>query len=398
MSMKNHDAHRPFHVRTLAVHGGQTPDEATGAIAPPIVTTSSYSYGDFDNGVDRFTGEKPGFLYSRFANPTVAVLEAKMAALEGGEAAVGFASGMAAISSTLLALLSAGDDIVTVGTLYGGTQGVIGSLLPRLGIQSNQVSRIEDLAAAMTPCTQVVYVETPANPVLGIVDLAETARIAHEFGAIVVADNTFATPCLTQPLALGVDIVVHSATKFISGHGDATGGIAVGTADAMRKVRQAGMMQLGSCLSPHDASMLIRGLKTMPLRVEASSASAQRIAEFLDGHDAISAVHYPGLPGHPGHDVAARQMSAFGGILSLEMKGGRSAARSFLDALTLVTQAVSVGDTDSLACHPATTTHSAVPTDIRKKSGVTDGLVRLSVGIEFADDLLDDIQQALTQI
>jgi methionine-gamma-lyase len=203
---------------------------------------------------------------------------------------------------------------------------------------------------------------------------------------------------LTQPLALGVDIVVHSATKFISGHGDATGGIAVGTADAMRKVRQAGMMQLGSCLSPHDASMLIRGLKTMPLRVEASSASAQRIAEFLDGHDAISAVHYPGLPGHPGHDVAARQMSAFGGILSLEMKGGRSAARSFLDALTLVTQAVSVGDTDSLACHPATTTHSAVPTDIRKKSGVTDGLVRLSVGIEFADDLLDDIQQALTQI
>ena len=386
---------RPIHIRTLAIHGGQKPDPATGAIAPPIVTTSSYSYGDFDTGVDRFTGEKPGYLYSRFANPTVAVFEAKMAALEGGEAAVGFASGMAAISSTLLAMLSAGDEIICVGTVYGGTEGVIRSLLPRFGVRCVQLARLDELAAAMTPQTRVVYVETPANPILGIVDLEAASRIAHAGGAVVVADNTFATPCLTRPLSLGTDIVVHSATKFISGHGDATGGIAVGTAEAMQKVRQAGMLQLGSCLSPHDASLLIRGLKTMPLRVEAASLSAQKIAEYLNGHAAIGSVFYPGLPDHRGHDIAARQMTLFGGILSFEMTGGRHAARTFLDRLKLVTQAVSVGDTDSLACHPATTTHSAVPPELRQKSGITDGLVRLSVGIEHADDLVSDIEQAL---
>jgi methionine-gamma-lyase len=382
--------------RTLAVHAGQLPDAATGAIAAPIVATSSFAYDDFDAGVRRFNGEQPGFLYSRFGNPTVQTFEAKMAALEGGDSAVAFASGMAAISSTLLSLTSAGDEIIYVGTLYGGTDGVLRGLLPRLGIRTIPVRDLQGVEAGISPSTRLIYVETPANPVMGIVDLAEVARIARGAGIFSVADNTFSTPCLTQPLTLGIDVVVHSATKYIGGHGDVTGGVVVGHAELIKSIRSTGMRDLGGCMSPHEAVMFIRGLKTLPLRMDAACDNAGQIAAFLHTHPAVERVYYPGLLSHPGHEIACRQMRRFGGILSFELRGGRAMARTFLDHLNLVTQAVSVGDVDSLACHPASTTHSAVAEDIRVLNGVTDSLVRLSAGIEDPQDLLADLEQALT--
>ncbi|WP_249672199.1 trans-sulfuration enzyme family protein [Pseudomonas abieticivorans] len=385
-------------MRTLAVHAGQTPDPTTGAVATPISTASAYSYGDFDNGERRFCGESPGYVYSRFANPTVAVFEAKMAALEGGESAVGFTSGMSAICSTVMALVSAGDEVIHVGTLYGGTEGVMRNLLPRFGVRSLHVATAAQLQAAITPNTRLIFTETPDNPMLGIVDLQAVAQVAKAAKILTVADNTFATPCLTRPLEWGIDVVVHSATKFIGGHGDATGGVAIGSKVLMEKVRTVGLKQFGGCLSPFEAMMLIRGLKTLPLRVEAASISAERIARLLAAHPAIDRVFYPGLESHAGHAVAKRQMSRFGGLMSFELKGGRAAARTFLDRLALVTQAVSLGDTDSLACHPASTTHSAVAADIRLQYGVTEGLVRLSVGIEDVQDLENDIRQALAAI
>lgn len=385
-------------MRTLAVHAGQRPDPAFGAVATPIVATTAFSYGDFDSGAARFSGQNPGYVYSRFANPTVTAFEEKMAALEGAERAVGFTSGMAAICSVVLAALSSGDQVIHVGTLYGGTEGVMRNLLPRLGIETLHVASVDQLAEAIGERTRLVFAETPDNPMLGVVDLAEVARLCKAAGVLSVADNTFATPCLCQPLAHGIDVVVHSATKYIGGHGDATGGVAIGSAAFMEQVRSVGLKQFGGCLSPHEASLLIRGLKTLPLRVEAATASAQVLAEMLEAHTAVSRVYYPGLAGHPGHAVAKRQMCGFGAIVSFELKGGREAARTFLDSLALVTQAVSLGDTDSLACHPASTTHSAVAAHIREEYGVTEGLVRLSVGIEDLEDLQADLAQALAKL
>lgn len=393
--MKKLGNHASLGMRTLAVHGGQRPDELSGAISTPITATSSFSYGDFDSGARRFSGEEPGYMYSRFANPTVTAFEQRMAVLEDAEAAVACASGMAAISATLFALLKSGDEIIHVGVLYGGTEGVIRNLLPRYGITPVFVADVQALKSAFTPRTKMVFVETPANPVMAIVDLAEIARLSREAGAISVVDNTFATPYLTRPLEKGIDIVLHSATKYISGHGDATGGVVVGNRQWIDPIRTLCLKQFGGCLSPFEAALLTRGLKTLPLRVEASSNSAQKIAEYLSGHPAVSTVFYPGLKTHPGYDVARQQMKLFGGIIAVDLKGGIPAARHFLDKLTLVTQAVSLGDTDSLACHPATTTHSAVSAKIRLESGITDGLVRISIGIEDTEDLIADFQQAL---
>lgn len=384
--------------RTRAIHAGQSAESYAGAIATPIFASASFAYGEFDAGVRRFSGEAPGYLYSRFGNPTVSVLEQRMAALEGGERGIAFASGMAAISTTLLALLSAGDKVIYLGALYGGTEGVMRALLPRLGIEVVHVGDAAALAGALCARTRVVYVETPTNPTLAIYDLAEISRVAQAAGALTIADNTFATPYLTRPLDFGIDIAVHSATKYISGHGDATGGIVVSRADLIERIRITGNQQLGGCMSPHEAFMFLRGLKTLALRMEASCNCAQALAEMLDAHPAVARVYYPGLADHPGHEIAQRQMTKFGAILSFDLQGGREAARNLLDNLRIVTQAVSVGEVDSLACHPATTTHSAVPEAIRQRNGVGDSLVRLSVGVEDEGDLLRDVSDALRAI
>lgn len=393
--MKKSDNSSALGMRTLAVHGGQRPDAQSGAISTPIVATSSFSYGDFDSGARRFSGEDPGYMYSRFGNPTVTAFEERMAVLEAAETAVACASGMAAVSATLFALLKSGDEVIHIGALYGGTEGVIRNLLPRYGIKPVFVADLDTLKEAFTDKTKMVFVETPANPVMGIVSLQEVARLSREAGAVSVVDNTFATPYLTRPLALGIDVVLHSATKYISGHGDATGGVVAGRRELIDPIRTLCLKQFGGCLSPFEAALMTRGLKTLPLRVEACSISAQKIAEYLESHPAIAEVFYPGLKTHAGYEVARQQMKLFGGIMAVELKGGKEAARHFLDNLTLVTQAVSLGDTDSLACHPATTTHSAVSEKIRLESGITDGLVRISIGIEDTEDLLADFKQAL---
>lgn len=381
--------------RTRAVHAGQAPEPVTGALTTPVFQTSSFAYGSFERGADIFRGASEGYLYSRFGNPTVAALEHKLADLEGAEAAVAVSSGMAAVSAIALALLSPGDEVLVLGPLYGGTEAMLSQFLPRFGVTARSVAGVEALGNAFGPATRMVWVETPTNPLLGIHDLAVIGRLARLHGAVSVADNTFATPYLSRPLEHGFDLALHSATKYIGGHGDAIGGAVMGSADLTRAVRDTALKFLGCCLGPGEASLFLRALKTLPARMEAHCDGAEHVAAALLDSGQVPSVNYPGLVTHPGHEVARRQMRRFGGIMSFELDGGRSAAATFLDALTLFTQAVSVGDVDSLACHPASTLHSSIGEEARSRHGITEGLVRLSIGIEDPADLVADLRAAL---
>ncbi len=384
------------HLRTRAVHAGQHPDPSTGAIATPIAQTTAFGYGTLERGAAIFAGEAPGYRYSRFANPTVAALEAKLADLEGAPSAVAFASGTAACSSVLLGLLRPGDELVFLGPLYGGTEGLLRNLGERWGIRVVDATAC-GLEAALTPATRMVWVESLTNPTLRVHDLAEVARLARARGITTVVDNTFCTPCLVRPLALGMDVVLHSMTKYLGGHGDATGGIVTGSEALVRAVRQTGLGHVGGNLAPQEAYLFLRGIKTLPLRMAAHCEGAMAVARFLQNHPAVKTVHYPGLESHPQHALAQRQMQGgFGGMVTLELAHAeRAAVAAMLNRLQLFTQAVSLGDVDSLACHPASTTHSFVSPEARAAAGVTEGMVRLSVGIEHPDDLIADLAQAL---
>jgi len=388
------------HIRTRAVHAGQAPDPSTGAIATGIAQTTAFAYGTLERGAALFAGEAQGWRYSRFANPTTAALEAKLADLEGGEAAVAFGSGMAAVSALVLGLLQPGDGIVFLGPLYGGTESHFRGLAERFGIKVTPVPDAGGLDAAITDDTRLVWVETPTNPTLRLHDLAAVAATARTRGVLTVADNTFCTPCLTRPIEHGIDLVLHSLTKYLGGHGDATGGVVVGSGRLVAPVRKTGLNHLGGSLSPQEAFLFLRGLKTLPLRMAAHCEGAARVAAFLDRHHAVRRVFYPGLPGHPDHWLAQRQMEGgFGGIVAFELvRQGRAAAAALLDGLVLFTQAVSLGDVDSLACHPASTTHSFISTEARAEQGIGEGLIRLSVGIEHPDDLIADLEQALGRL
>ena len=379
--------------RTRAVHAGRHPDPTTGAIATPISQTTAFGYGTLERGAAIFAGEAPGYRYSRFANPTVAALEAKMADLEGAAAAVAFASGTAASSSVLLGLLSPGDELVFLGPLYGGTEGLLRNLGERWGITVVDATT-RGLQACLTPATRMVWVETLTNPTLRLHDLAQVAAVARAHGAITVADNTFCTPCLVRPLELGIDLVLHSMTKYLGGHGDATGGLVAGSEALVGAVRKTGLGHVGGNLSPQEAFLFLRGIKTLPLRMAAHCEGAAAVAHYLSTHPAV---HYPGLLGHPQHALAQRQLQGgFGGMVSFELaRSERAAAAQVLNRLALFTQAVSLGDVDSLACHPASTTHSFVSPEARAANGVTEGLIRLSVGIEHPDDLIADLDRAL---
>ncbi len=395
---KDRSSAGPRSIRTQAVHAGQRPEPVTGALSTPLFQTASFAYGSFERGAAIFRGEADGYLYTRFGNPTLAALEAKLADLEGAESGVALASGMAAVSAVILGLLSPGDELLFVGPLYGGTEALLRQFLPRFGITTANARDFDRFEDGITSATRMILVESPTNPLLGINDLAEVGRVASAHGAWSVADNTFATPYLTRPLEHGCDLVIHSTTKYIGGHGDAIGGAVLGSAATMTVVRDTALKFLGSCLGPAEASLFLRALKTLPGRMEAHCDGAERVADVLRDVPLISQVNYPGLPEHPDHALAVRQMSRFGGIVSFELNGGRDAAAAFLDALQLFTQAVSVGDVDSLACHPATTLHSSIGADARARNGITDGLVRLSIGIEDPDDLLADIHQALRSV
>lgn len=381
--------------RTRAVHSGQQPDPQTGAHVTPIYQTSTFAYGSFERGRRLFSGEETGYLYSRLGNPTTRALEEKLADLEEAEEAIAFASGMAAISAVTLSLLEPGDEIAFIGPLYGGTEGLFFDILTRLGVLISESTSLAELRDKLSPATRMIFVETPTNPTLRIVDLAAVSALAKERGILSVADNTFATPYLTQPLTYGFDLVIHSATKYLGGHGDAIGGLVAGRAALLEQIRSEGLRHLGGSLGPAESYLFLRGLKTLALRMEAHCDGAEQVAQALADHPLVNRVFYPGLASHPEHALATRQMRRYGGMVALELRGGAAQARQFLDSLTLFTQAVSLGDVESLATHPASTTHQLLPEALRLKQGVTDGLIRLSIGIEDPQDLVEDLLQAL---
>jgi methionine-gamma-lyase len=365
----------------------------------PIFQTSTFVMRDAQHGADLFSHDADGYIYTRLGNPNHAVLESKMADLEGGEAALATASGMGAISATLLTLLQAGDHVVYGRVIYGCTFSLLHHSLPRFGIATTFVDSTDPrkVAEAMRPDTRLVFLETPANPTLELADIEVIAHVAHEHGAILVVDNTFCTPYLQRPLELGADLVVHSATKYLNGHGDVIAGFSVGPADAIRRIREVGLKDVtGAVLGPFEAFLTLRGMKTLSYRMDAHCANALEVARFLEDHPMVERVIYPGLPSHPQHELARRQMRAPGGMVSFEVRGGRAAGAAVIDHVKLISIAVSLGDIESLIQHPASMTHSTYTPEELAEVGIHEGLVRLSVGLEDPEDLIADLDRALT--
>ncbi|MGC1380734.1 MAG: cystathionine gamma-synthase [Candidatus Baltobacteraceae bacterium] len=372
---------------TKAIHVGQDPDPATGATIVPIYQTSTYTQSRI--------GEHKGFDYSRTINPTRLALERQLASLEGAEFGSAFASGMAA-TAAVLGLLSAGDHVVVSDDLYGGTYRLFSRVLQRHGIDFSYVdmSDLGRVAAAVEPRTKLFWIETPTNPLLKIVDIAAIAALRRA-DQLVAVDNTFATPYFQQPLALGAQIVVHSTTKYIGGHSDVVGGIAITNDRELFDAIKFQQNAAGGVPGPLDAWLTMRGAKTLALRMREHARNAQIVAEFLDARDDVARVYYPGLPSHPQHELARRQMSGFGGMLSVVLEGGPERAFDFAHRLKYFSLAESLGGVESLICHPGRMTHGSIPKADLELRGITDGLLRLSVGIEEADDLVDDLRQAL---
>ena len=385
---------------TLAVHGSEGIDKHTGAVAPPIYQSSTFAFRNSEHGEKLFKGEADGYIYSRLGNPTEACLEREMAFLEGGEAALAFASGMGAEMALALTLCGTGDNYVCSVTLYGGTHAMNMNFMPRMGIEAREVraTHLDEVEAAITERTRFLFIETPANPTLAIIDIKACARLAHKHGILLVVDNTFATPMLQQPLALGADVVVHSATKYIGGHGDVVAGVVVGTKELITRVRKESLNNIGSCISPFNAWLLLRGLKTLAVRMRRHCSNAMHVAQYLSFHPKVKIVHYPGLKFHPGHELARSQMSDFGGMIAFECKGNKADAVRVMDALELCTMAVSLGDCDTLVCHPASTTQSSYTVEQLAEAGISETLIRLSVGIEDPRDICADLGQALKHI
>ena len=382
---------------TLAIHAGEPPCRVTGALDTPIYQSTTFVSTSADEMAAVYGEEKFGYMYTRYGNPTIRALEEKIEKLEGGEAALAFSSGMAAISSAILGYVKAGDHVVASRSLYGAAYNFLNRKLPRMGASTTFVesTRVEDFEKAIRPNTRMIYFETPSNPVLAILDIAALAALGRSRGIPTMIDNTFASPALQQPLCLGVTVAVHSATKYLCGHGDAMGGAVIGPKPYIDELVHEIIRDFGGVISPFNAWLILRGIRTLHLRMPAHCSNAQKIAEFLGQHPKVERVNYPGLPKHPGHEVAAKQMKAFGAMISFEVKGGYESGKKVMDRVKVFARAASLGDTRSLIVHSASTSHRAVPRDQRLAIGVTDGLVRLSVGIEAADDLLQDLDQAL---
>ncbi|OMJ30658.1 methionine gamma-lyase [Sphingomonas sp. Sph1(2015)] len=388
----------PFGFATAAIHHGYDPQDHEGALTPPLHLTSTFAFESAEDGAARFSGEAPGHVYSRISNPTVDLLERRIAHLEGAEAALGTASGMGAITATLWTLLRPGDEILTDMTLYGCTFAFMQHGLGRFGIRVTHVD-MTDIAAvegALGPDTRLVYFETPANPNMRLVDIQAVCALARAHGAWSVVDNTYATPVITRPIALGADFVVHSATKYLGGHGDLVAGMVLGRAADIQQIRLFGVKDMtGAVLSPFNAMLILRGLKTLELRVQRHAASAQAIAERLQAHPAVHAVHYPGLESFPQYDLAQRQMALPGGMIAFRVRGGYEAGKRVMNRLTLIQRAVSLGDAETLIQHPASMTHSTYPVEQLIAHGIMPDLVRLSVGLEDVRDIWADLGAAL---
>ena len=389
---------RPNGFATRAIHTGYDPMAHEGALTPPLHLTSTFAFDSVEQGAAIFPGEKPGYFYSRISNPTLDLLERRCADLEGAEAGLALASGMGAICSVLWTFLAPGDEIITDKTLYGCTFAFMRHGLTKFGITITYADLTDPAAlrAALSPKTRLVYFETPANPNMRLVNIAAISSIAKAHGAKVIVDNTYATPVVTRPIELGADIVVHSATKYMGGHGDVVGGIAAGRADDIAQVRVFGMKDMtGAVMAPFNAMLVLRGLKTLKLRVERHCLSAMATARMLERHPAVEKVHYPGLESFPQHALAVRQMPGFGAMIAFELKGGLAAGRAMMNRLQLIRRAVSLGDTESLIPHPASMTQSTYTPEERAVHGIAEGLIRLSVGLEEVEDIIADLTQAL---
>ena len=382
------DAKGSLGFSTLAIHAGQDADPATGATVVPIYATSTYTQAA--------PGQHKGFEYSRSGNPTRAALETCLAALEGGERGLAFASGLAA-TTAVFAILKPGDEIVAAADLYGGTYRLLERVFKPWGLATRYTEDVspEGFARLVSPKTRLVWIETPTNPLLQILDIVSIAEIAQRAGAVLAVDNTFASPYLQQPLSLGADIVVHSTTKYLGGHSDVVGGAVIGKKELLQSIAFY-QNAAGGVPGPFDAWLTLRGLKTLAVRMERHCANARQLAEWLTRQSQVQRVYYPGLPSHPGHEVARRQMRDFGGMISVSLKGGKEAALQFLTRTKLFSLAESLGGVESLIGHPATMTHASIPAEIRQSRGIDDGLVRLSVGIEDVNDLQADLRDALS--
>lgn len=384
---------------TRAIHSGYEPMSEQGAITPPLHMTSTFAFNTTEEGGAMFAGEKPGHFYTRVSNPTLDILEKRIADLEGGEAAVATASGMGAITSTLWTFLKPGDELITDMTLYGCTFAYLRHGLTKFGIKVTHVDMTDTdkVQAAISKDTAIIYYETPANPNMRLVDIAAVSDIARACGIKTIVDNTYASPYLTQPLSLGADIVVHSATKFLGGHGDLIAGLVIGSSEDMMCVRLEGVKDMtGAAMSPFNAMLVMRGLKTLELRMERHCQSAMTIAKELEDHGAVEKVYYPGLESFSQHGLARKQMKDFGGLIAFELKGGYQAGIQAMNRLKLIRRAVSLGDADSLIQHPASMTHATYTPEERAHHGISEGLVRLSVGLETPKDLLEDLMSALS--
>lgn len=384
---------------TRQIHAGHQPNSA-GALGMPIYQTSTFVFDSVEQGGRRFAGEEPGYIYSRLANPSTNYVEDKLANLEGGEAALGTAAGMGAISAALWSSVVAGDEIVASDTLYGCTFSLLNHGMSQFGVKTTFVdfSDAAAIKAALTDKTKVVYFETPCNPTLKVVDIAAVCELVHGFNKdiTVIVDNTFCSPYIQRPLELGANVVVHSATKYINGHGDVIAGFVVGTQEFIDKVRGFGLKDMtGAVMSPFDAFLIARGLKTLNIRMERHSANAMKVAEFLEAHPAVDKVYYPGLKSFEGYEIAKKQMKLPGGMMAIELKADRDAVAAALNKLELCTIAVSLGDAETLVEHAATMTHSTYTAEELAASGISEGLVRISVGLEDPEDIIADLKSVL---
>tara|TARA_R110002050_G_scaffold300786_1_gene472680 strand:+ start:18415 stop:19596 length:1182 start_codon:yes stop_codon:yes gene_type:complete len=382
---------------TKLVHGGDFED-AFGSAVTPIYQTSTFAFKSAEHGAKLFKGEEKGFIYTRLSNPTIEALENKLADLENGFGGIALASGMAAVTTVYTSLLKSGDHMISSNAVYGPSRGVMESVFAGFGVQSSYVntSNLEKIKLAIQPNTKLLYLETPANPTMSLTDIEEACKIAHAHGILVVVDNTFSSPYLQKPLNLGADIVLHSLTKFINGHADIVGGgIIVKDENLYSKVRKT-MTMMGGNMDPHQAYMVIRGVKTLSLRVDRAQESAMKVATFLESHPKIAWVKYPGLDSFPQKQLAKKQMTGFGSMISFELKGGHDAGVHLMNNVHLALLAVSLGGVETLIQHPASMTHAGISPEKRLEADITDGLVRFSVGIENVEDIIDDLKAALS--
>lgn len=396
-----HPDFQPENVKfdTVEVHAGE-PRDTYGSLIPPIYQTSTFYFDSTDDAVEACGDYAESFAYSRITNPSLDYMEQKLAALEHGKGAVSYASGMGAVAGALFAALKCGDHVIFTKAKYSGTQDITSDWLPRFGIEhdSFQADHLEELEPLIKPNTKVIYVETPANPTMVLVDLAEVAKIAHRHGAKVFVDNTFATPYNTNPLDLGVDVVIHSLTKYIGGHGDLLGGAVISNdTEFLRQCRLGTLMHFGAVMAPFTAFLVCRGMKTLGVRMRQHNENALKIARWLEADPRIETVRYPFLESNPQYDIAKKQMRGGGGMISFDVKGGLEAGKKFINSLKLCTLAVSLGDTETLVEQAAAMTHTMIPKEVREAAGITDGMIRMSVGLEDPDDIIADLDQALSR-